>query len=61
MSSFFPWQIDDAILYIDIGYGAHAPKIVILYAFFRHFVVFLGHFCHLSVIFLSCFQGLGNV
>jgi len=30
MSSFFPWEIDDAIQYINIWYGAQAPKIVIL-------------------------------
>ena len=26
MSSFFPWEIDDAIQYINLGYGAQAPK-----------------------------------
>ena len=30
MSSFFPCEIDDAIQYLNLGYGAHAPKIVIL-------------------------------
>ena len=30
MSSFFPCEIDDAIQYINFGYGAQAPKIVIL-------------------------------
>ena len=30
MSSFFPYEIDDAIYYINLGYGALAPKIVIL-------------------------------
>jgi hypothetical protein len=30
MSSFFPCVIDDAIQYINIGYGARAPKISIL-------------------------------
>ena len=30
MSSFFPYEIDDAIQYINLGYGAQAPKIVIL-------------------------------
>jgi hypothetical protein len=30
MSSFFPCKIDDAIQYINLGYGAQAPKIVIL-------------------------------
>ena len=30
MSSFFPCKIDDAIQYIILGYGAQAPKIVIL-------------------------------
>ena len=30
MSSFFPCEIDDAIQYINLGYGAHAPKIDIL-------------------------------
>ena len=30
MSSFFPCEIDDAIQYINLGYGAQAPKIVIL-------------------------------
>ena len=30
MSSFFPCKIDDAIQYINLGYGTQAPKIVIL-------------------------------
>ena len=30
MSSFFPYEIDDAIQYINHGYGAQVPKIVIL-------------------------------
>ena len=30
MSSFFLCEIDDAIQYINLGYGAQAPKIVIL-------------------------------
>ena len=30
MSSFFPCEIDDANQYINLGYGAQAPKIVIL-------------------------------
>ena len=30
MSSFFPCEIDDAIQYINLGYGAQDPKIVIL-------------------------------
>jgi hypothetical protein len=30
MSSFFPYEIDDAIQYINLGYGVQAPKIVIL-------------------------------
>ena len=30
MSSFFPCEIDDAIQYINLGYGSQAPKIVIL-------------------------------
>ena len=30
MSSFFPCEIDDVIQYINLGYGAQAPKIVIL-------------------------------
>ena len=30
MSSFFPFEIHDAIQYINLGYGAQAPKIVIL-------------------------------
>ena len=29
MSSFFPCEIDDAIEYNNLGYGAQAPKIVI--------------------------------
>ena len=27
MSSFFPCEADDAIQYINLGYGAQAPKI----------------------------------
>jgi hypothetical protein len=30
LSSFFPSEIDDAIQYINHGYGVQAPKIVIL-------------------------------
>ena len=30
ISSFFSCEIDDAIQYIILGYGAQAPKIVIL-------------------------------
>ena len=30
MSFIFPCEIDDAIQYINLGYGAQAPKIVIL-------------------------------
>ena len=30
MSFFFPWEIDDAIQYINLEYRAQAPKIVIL-------------------------------
>ena len=30
ISSFFPCEIDGAIQYINLGYGAQAPKIVIL-------------------------------
>jgi hypothetical protein len=30
MCSFFSCEIDDAIQYINLGYGAQAPKIVIL-------------------------------
>ena len=30
MSSFFPWEIDNAVKYINLGYGAQGPKIVIL-------------------------------
>ena len=37
MSSFFPCEIDDAIQYINLGYGAQAPKIVILYFIIKSF------------------------
>ena len=30
MLFFFPCEIDDAIQYINLGYGAQAPKILIL-------------------------------
>ena len=30
MSFFFPCEKEDAIQYINLGYGAQAPKIVIL-------------------------------
>ena len=30
MSYFFPCEIDDAIQYINLGYGAEAPKMAIL-------------------------------
>ena len=30
MSSFFPCKTDDAIQYINLGYGAQAPKMGIL-------------------------------
>ena len=42
MSSFFPCKIDDVIQYINRGYGSQAPKIVILWWFFRHFMLFLS-------------------
>jgi hypothetical protein len=29
MPSFFPYEIDDTIQYIYLGYGAQAPKIII--------------------------------
>ena len=29
-SSFFPCEIDDAVQYINLGYGAQAPKIIII-------------------------------
>ena len=29
MSPFFPCEIDDAIQYINLGYGAQVPKILI--------------------------------
>ena len=28
-SSFFPYEIDDAIQYINLGYGAQALKIIL--------------------------------
>ena len=34
MSSLFPCEIDDAIQYINLGYGAQAPKIVIFFCTF---------------------------
>ena len=58
MSSFFPWEIDDAIQYINLGYGTQARKMVILKRTFLSFCVVLGHFCNFSDIFLSYFQGL---
>ena len=30
MSYFSPWELDDAIQYVNLGYGAQAPKILIL-------------------------------
>ena len=42
ISSFFLCEIDDAIQYINLGYGAQAPKIVILLCIFSSFSVFLG-------------------
>ena len=30
MLSFFPCEVDDAIQYINLGYGMQAPKLVIL-------------------------------
>ena len=59
MSPFFPCEIDDAIQYINLGYGAQAPKIVNHSAFFRHFVLFLS-FRSFFVILASYFQGLLN-
>ena len=40
MSSFLPCEIDDAIQYINLGYGAQAQKIIILYAIFVIFCCF---------------------
>jgi hypothetical protein len=42
MSSLFPCEIDDAIQYINLAYGAQAPKIVILSCIFLRFVLFLS-------------------
>ena len=39
ISSFFPYEIDDAVQYVSLGYGAKAPKIIILYLFFSSFSV----------------------
>ena len=39
MSSFFPCEIDDAIQYINLGYGAQAPKIVASWCIFSSFCV----------------------
>ena len=39
MPSFFPCKIDDAIQYINLGYGAHAQKIDILQCIFSSFCV----------------------
>ena len=41
MSSFFPYEIGDAIQYSNLGCAAQAPKIVYS-AFFRHYVLFLS-------------------
>ena len=41
MSSFFPREIDAAIQYINLGYGAQTP-FLFYSAFYRHFVVFLS-------------------
>ena len=38
MSSFFPCEIGDAIQYINLGYGAQTPKIVILKCIVSSFV-----------------------
>ena len=35
MSSFFPCEIDDVIQYVNLGYRAQAPKIVILLKLFE--------------------------
>ena len=34
MSSFFPCEIDDAVQYINLGYGAQAPKTYFIVHFF---------------------------
>ena len=39
VSSFFPWEMDNAIQYINLGYGAQAPKVVMLYCIFSSFCV----------------------
>ena len=58
MSSFFPCEIYDAIQYINPGYGAQAPKIVMFSAFFVILCCFSGHFVILASFSCHIFQGL---
>ena len=39
MSSFFPCEIDDAIQYINLGYGVQAPKNSYVIVHFSSFCV----------------------
>ena len=58
MSSFLSCEIDDAIQYINLGYGAQAPKVVILQSIFSSscvvfkfqviFLVLASFSCHFS-------------
>ena len=41
MSPFFPYKIDEAIQYTNLGYGAQAPKIVILQCIFSYLLLLL--------------------
>ena len=59
MSSFFPCEIDDAIQYINLGYGAQAPQIVILMCMFSSFCVVFKFYFILSHFFsFYCFLKL---
>ena len=42
MSSFFPCEVDDAIQYINLGYGAQASKNMNFIVHFSSFLLFLS-------------------
>ena len=54
MSSSFPCEIDNLIQYINLGYGAQAPKIVSLYIFLSFCVVFKFQVIFVILASFSC-------
>ena len=63
MSSFFPCEVDDAIQYINLGYEAQAPEIVVLivhfsplcvaFKFYVILVILASFSCHIFKVYFN--------